>query len=295
MAFTVACAQFAPEKAEVDKNLDTIAEIVVQAHGEGAELLVLPETATSGYFLEGGVLESSLTKSELVDALWNRLRGKLRRPIDVSFGFYLNEEGNLYNAAIYLELNPEGPRVVGLYRKFFLPTYGVFDEERFVSRGRDVCVMDTRLGRFAMLVCEDVWHAIMPTICAVRGAQLLVVPSASPARGFTASAIDSLTPSTIDNLERYKRLFRATSEEHGLWCVNAQLVGFEGGKGFIGGSSVVDPLGRTVGEAPVADPHLLLAEVDLELVAIARAQSPLLSDLQSAWEEIRRLVASTDF
>lgn len=287
MAFTVACAQFAPEKAEVDKNLDTIAEIVVQAHGEGADLLVLPETATSGYFLEGGVLEASLTKTQLVDSLWNRLRGKLRRPIDVSFGFYLNEEGNLYNAAVYLEMNPEGPRLVGLYQKFFLPTYGVFDEERFVSRGRDVCVMDTRLGRFAMLVCEDVWHSIMPTICAVRGAQLLIVPAASPARGFTGAS--------IDNLERYKRLFQAISEEHALWCVNAQLVGFEGGKGFIGGSSVVDPLGRTIGAAPIAEPHLLVAEVDLELVAIARAQSPLLSDLQSAWEEIRRLVAKTDF
>jgi N-carbamoylputrescine amidase len=287
MAFTVACAQFAPEKAEVDRNLDTIAEVIVQAHGEGADLLVLPETSTSGYFLEGGVLEASLTKSELVDSLWNRLRGKLSRPIDVSLGFYLNEEGNLYNAAAYLEINPEGPKVVGLYRKFFLPTYGVFDEERFVSRGRDVCVMETRLGRFAMLVCEDVWHGIMPTICAVRGAQLLIVPSASPARGFHAS--------TIDNLDRYRRLFRAIAEEHGLWCVNAQLVGFEGGKGFIGGSSVIDPLGRTVGEAPIAEAHLMLAEIDLELVTIARAQSPLLSDLQSAWEEIRRLVANTDF
>lgn len=287
MAFTVACAQFAPDKAEVDKNLDTIAEIVVQAHGEGADLLVLPETATSGYFLEGGVLEASLTKSQLVDGLWNRLRGKIHRPIDVSLGFYLNEEGNLYNAAAYLEMNPDGPKVVGIYRKFFLPTYGVFDEERFVSRGRDVCVMDTRLGKVALLVCEDVWHGIMPTICAVRGAQILVVPSASPARGFTAD--------TIDNLDRYKRLFRAVSEEHALWCVNAQLVGFEGGKGFIGGSSVIDPLGRTVGEAPIADPHLLLADVDLELVTIARAQSPLLSDLQSAWQEIKRLVAETEF
>ena len=100
MAFTVACAQFAPEKAEVDRNLDTIAEIVVQAHAEGADLLVLPETATSGYFLEGGVLESSLTKAELVDALWNRLRGKLKRPIDVSLGFYLNDDGKEIRADV---------------------------------------------------------------------------------------------------------------------------------------------------------------------------------------------------
>ena len=286
MAFTVACAQFAPEKAEVDKNLDTIAEIVVQAHGEGAELLVLPEASTSGYFLEGGVLEASLTRVQLVDGLRNRLRGKLSRPVDVVLGFYLNDEGNLYNAAAYLQIDPEGPQVLGLYRKFFLPTYGVFDEERFVSRGRDLCVVDTRLGRIGVLVCEDVWHAIMPTLCAVRGAQLLAVPSASPARGFGGPV--------IENLDRYRRLFRSISEEHGLWCVNAQLVGFEGGKGFVGGSSVIDPTGRMCGEAPIAEPHLLLADVDLELVALARAQSPLLSDLQGVWESVRRLVAETE-
>lgn len=286
MAFTVACAQFAPEKAEVDKNLDTIAEIVVQAHGEGAELLVLPEASTSGYFLEGGVLEASLTRVQLVEGLRDRLRGKLSRPVDVVLGFYLNDEGNLYNAAAYLQIDPEGPQILGLYRKFFLPTYGVFDEERFVSRGRDLCVVDTRLGRIGVLVCEDVWHAIMPTLCAVRGAQLLAVPSASPARGFGGPV--------IENLDRYRRLFRSISEEHGLWCVNAQLVGFEGGKGFVGGSSVIDPTGRMCGEAPIAEPHLLLADVDLELVALARAQSPLLSDLQGVWESVRRLVAETE-
>lgn len=287
MPFTVACAQFAPLKAEVDRNLDTIAEIVQQAHDEGADLLVLPETSTSGYFLEGGVLESSLTSSQLVEQLWARLRGKLRRPIDVSLGFYLNDEGNLFNAAAYLEVMPDRPTLRGLYRKFFLPSYGVFDEERFVSRGRDLCIVESRLGRFAVLVCEDVWHSIMPTLCAVNQAQLLIVPSASPARGFSGPS--------IDNHDRYQRLFRAIAEEHGMWCANSQLIGFEGGKGFIGGSSVVDPMGRTVAEAPIAEPHMVLAEVDLELVTVARAQSPLISDLQGAWEEIRRLVAKTDF
>ena len=287
MAFTVACAQFAPEKADVERNLDTIAEIVVQAHAESVELLVLPETSTSGYFLEGGVLEASLTQAALVEGIGSRLRGKLDRPVDLCLGFYLNEGGNLYNAAAYLQIDPEGPRAIGVYRKFFLPTYGVFDEERFVSRGRDVCVLDTRLGRVAVLICEDVWHAIMPTICAVRGAQILLVPSASPARGFGGT--------TIDNLDRYRRLLRSISEEHGIYSLNAQLVGFEGGKGFVGGSSVVDPFGRQVGEAPIAEPHMMLAEVDLDLVAIARAQSPLISDLQGVWESVRRLVMSSEF
>jgi len=287
MSFLLACAQFAPMKAEVEGNLDRIAEIVVQAQTEGAELVLCPEACTSGYFLEGGVLESSLTTHQLGEKLWKRLRGKITRPIDLALGFYQNDAGNLYNAAAYVELLPDGHRVAGIYQKFFLPTYGVFDEERFVSRGRDLCVLDTRLGKLAVLICEDVWHSVMPTLCAVNGAQLLLVPAASPARGFGGPQ--------IENHERYSRLFRALSEEHGIFCASSQLCGFEGGKGFIGGSTVIDPMGRTVAEAPLADEAMILTEIDLELVTIARAQSPLIADLKSVWEEVRRLVASADF
>ena len=287
MAFRVACAQFAPSKARVDENLDSVAEIILQAQEEGAELVVLPETSTSGYFLEGGVLEVAMTQESLARRLGDRLRGKLQRTIDVVLGFYQTSDGILYNAAAYLEFLPDGTRIVGVYQKFFLPTYGVFDEERFVSRGRNLGVFDTRLGRVAILVCEDVWHGVMPTLCAVNGAQMVIVPAASPARGFGGAE--------IENHDRYRRLFRAISEEHGVFCASAQLVGFEGGKGFVGGSMVVNPFGNVIAEAPVASPALLVAEVDFDQVAIARAQSPLLSDLRSEWEEVKRLVATSQF
>jgi predicted amidohydrolase len=172
--------------------------------------------------------------------------------------------------------------LLGVYRKFFLPTYGVFDEERFVSSGRDLCVLDSRFGRLAILICEDVWHSILPTLCAVRGAQLLLVPAASPARGFSGS--------DIENHERYRRLFQGISEEHGLYCLNSQLCGFEGGKGFIGGSMIIDPLGNVQVQAVLGEESLLVADIDLDLISIARANSPLLTDLRSAWGDIRRLV-----
>ena len=287
MSFLIACAQFAPKKAEVDANLDHIAEIVLQCQEEGADLVLLPEAGTSGYFLEGGVLESSLTTNQLTEKLWTRLNQKLTRPIDIAVGFYQSDEGNLYNAAAYLEMLPTGPKLLGVYRKFFLPTYGVFDEERFVARGRDLAVFDTRLGRFAILICEDVWHGILPTLCAVNGAQLLLVPAASPARGFAGDE--------IENHDRYRRLLRAISEEHGIFCADSQLCGFEGGKGFVGGSMLIDPTGKVQAELPLAEEAILLAEVDLDLVSVARAQSPLIADLQSVWEEIRRLVAKAEF
>lgn len=280
MRFTVACAQIAPVKAEVDRNLDTIAAAILQASEEGADLVVLPETATSGYFLEGGVLESSLAPEELQARLESRLDA-LKRPVDALVGFYENEAGNLYNACAYLAFEPDRSRLVGVYRKFFLPTYGVFDEERFVGRGRNLGVFSTRFGKIGVLVCEDVWHSVMPTLTALSGAQVILVPAASPGRGFSGE--------TVENLDRYQRLLRAVAEEHGVWCVNCQLCGFEGGKGFPGGSMVVDPLGVVTAQSPILEPHLLLSEIDTDMITLARSQSPLLPDLQNAWGDIRRI------
>lgn len=285
MAFQIGCAQFSPVKADVDRNLDTIAAILVQAAEEGIDLLVLPETCTTGYFLEGGVLEGSLTLEDLAHRLSRRVPA-LPRDVDIALGFYERRDGHVYNSAAYLEAGPSGVSPRLSYQKFFLPTYGLFDEERFVARGRELAVFPTRLGTVALLICEDVWHSILPTLCAARGAQILLVPSASPARGFT--------PDGIGNHQRYRRLLTAISEEHGVFCANAQLCGFEGGKGFIGGSMVTDPFGRFLAEAPLAEPALIRAEVDLELAGIARAQTPLLADLQSSWQDIRRFVNETE-
>jgi N-carbamoylputrescine amidase len=285
MAFTVACAQIAPIKGNIPKNLDMIADAILQAQGEQVDLVLFPETSTSGYFLEGGVIEAAINTEQLVQELTLRVGHKLSAPIDVLVGFYQQEDGNLYNSAAYISFGKPQPRVLCVYQKFFLPTYGVFDEERFVSRGHDVGVFDTRFGRFAILLCEDIWHSFLPSIAAVRGAQVILVPSASPGRGFRGP--------DIENLDRYRRLMTAVSEEHGVYCVNCQLCGFEGGKGFVGGSMVVDPLGHLVAQAPINEPHLLTAPIDLDLVPVARAQAPLISDLQAAWEDIRRLVQET--
>ena len=125
----------------------------------------------------------------------------------------------------------------------------------------------------------------MPTLCALNGAQMILVPSASPGRGFKGE--------TVESLDRYHRLMTAVAEEHGVWCANCQLCGFEGGKGFVGGSSVFNPLGQMVAKSPIQEEHLLVVPVDLDLVTIARSASPLLGDLEGAWRDLQALVAKT--
>jgi N-carbamoylputrescine amidase len=283
MPITVACAQIAPLKAEVSMNLDKIGEVALQAASEGADMVLFPEASTTGYFLEGGVLESSLTAQEVAAALKSRIAEKLDRPLDIALGFYENAEGQLFNAAAYFSLDKNSCTTLGTYRKFFLPTYGVFDEERFVARGRNLGVFDTRFGKIGLLICEDVWHSILPTLTALAGAQVLLVPTASPARGFSDGQ--------IANLDRYQRLLIGIAEEHGIFCVNTQLCGFEGGKGFVGGSMVIDPSGKVLVQSPVGEEHLLIATLDMDAVRLARAQSPLISDLQEAWGDVKEIIS----
>lgn len=281
MKFVSAIVQLTPEKARIEENLDRIADSVRLAVREGADLVCFAETIVSGYYLEGGVLECSLTGEELLAKLASRLKD-LPKEVDVCLGFYEQAGGNLYNSAAYLTFSSE-PKLVHVYRKFFLPTYNIFDEERFVSRGRELGVFSTRFGKIGLLICEDVWHSILSTLCAVAGAQMIIVPSASPARGFSGEL--------IGNHDRYLRMIRAVAEEHGVFLMNPQLTGFEGGKGFIGGSTIVDPYGKILASAEVNEDSMILAEVDLTMVAVTRSQLPLVTDLQSAWGDIQDIVA----
>lgn len=283
MKICVGCAQISPAKGDIEKNLDLIATLIQQSYEENIDLLLFPEASTTGYFLEGGVIEKALTTKELSEKLQKRLLFQPQKKIDFALGFYHKENGMIYNSAAYYELGPEGLHLIHVYSKFFLPTYGVFDEKRYVARGNHLGVFDTRFGQIAILICEDLWHSIFPTLCALKGASLFLIPSASPARGFR-----SQRPS---NLEKYERLLQSTSEEHGVYCINAMLSGFEGGKGLVGGSMVTDPFGNIVARGPVQEEYLLKAEIDLEQLTLARAQSPLLSDLKSVWSDIKKMIS----
>jgi predicted amidohydrolase len=93
----------------------------------------------------------------------------------------------LYNSGLYATLGGPDAGIRHVHRKIFLPTYGVFDEERFVEAGRSVQAFQTRWGRAAILICEDAWHSFTPMLAALDGAQVIIVPSASPARGVITS------------------------------------------------------------------------------------------------------------
>ena len=156
--------------------------------------------------------------------------------------------GELYNSILYATLGPK-PEIINIHRKFFLPTYGVFDEQRFVSRGRTFSAFDTRLARSGMLICEDLWHSVSATLLALKGALIVYVGAASPARGFRGEE--------IDNVAHWKRLLTSAADEHNIFIAFTSLVGFEGGKGLVGNSCLVGPTGEILNQAPTGKEALL--------------------------------------
>ncbi len=286
MTYTLALAQFRPRKGSYSVNMERLGDVFRQIASlqRPPDVLMLPETALTGYFIEGGVREQAVTAGQLfadLERTYIAALGRTAPPLDVVIGFYERWRDRFYNSAMYATLGgefssvaptEERPGIRHVHRKMFLPTYGVFDEARFVESGHQIAAFNTRFGRVAMLICEDAWHSLTGTVAALDGAQVLYVVAASPARG-----IHEDRPS---NLSRWDDRIREIAGEHGLFVAVCQIVGFEGGKGFAGGSVVVGPRSDERARAPLWQEALLLAEIDTADLPLARADLPLLAGLE---------------
>jgi NAD+ synthetase len=275
----IALAQLRPRKGDYAANVRRIGEVIAQVSRwpEPPGLVVFGETAPTGYFLEGGAREAAVTTGTLLQDLAAQHAAAGAPPLDVCVGFYERFQSRIFNSALYARLGGASPGLVHVHRKVFLPTYGMFDEERFVDSGTSVQAFDTAWGRVAILICEDSWHSVSGTLAALDGAKLLIVPSASPGRGIAPSV-----HGTVNNVETWERVMRRTAEEHGVYVALVQIVGFEGGKGIFGHSMLVGPDGHVAAAAPVFEEALVRARIDRRALERARYDQPLLGDLEVA-------------
>ncbi|MCY4400047.1 MAG: NAD(+) synthase [Gemmatimonadetes bacterium] len=271
----VVLCQLKPRKGDLQANIASVRATLARP----ADIAVFPETVLSGYFVEGAASEIALTRDALVAALGSP-QGEC--PPDVVLGFYEKDGRGVYNSIAYLTPGDDRYELVHVHRKVFLPTYGLFEEARFIEPGRDVAAFGTRFGRMGMLICEDLMHSMTASILALDGAGLILCGCASPARGFGSSA------RRPGNLEQWDAVAARTATEHGVFVLLSQLAGSEGGKLFAGGSSAWGPDGALLARGPLFRDSLVPVDVDLDEVARVRAKSPFLSDLRTALPHLRR-------
>lgn len=275
--FTLGIAQVSPALGDLDRNLALHDKILREAARQGVDLLLFPELSLTGYFLKDMVPSVALTPR---DPRLNALK-EMSREMAIVVG--LVEESSdhrFFNAAAFLE---DG-KIRHLHRKFYLPTYGIFDERRYFAQGETIRAFDTRFGRMALTICEDLWHPAVPYIAALDGAEMILCISASPGRGL-------LPEGTFSNAAAWERLNRTYAQLFTCVLCYCNRVGYEDGICFWGGSEVIGPTGDVLLKAPQLEEQLLHVAVDRREVRRERIANPLLRDerLDLTVRELQRI------
>lgn len=261
----IGIAQINPRLGDVAANLALYEAALTRAGRDGLDLLIFPELSLTGYHLRDMVANVALRADAPEVA---RLK-ELSRSLSFVAGL-VEESGDFrfYNAAVYLSAG----EVRNIHRKVYLPTYGMFDEQRYFARGKTVRAFETDWGRLASLVCEDLWHPSTAYIAALDQAIIFVCPSSSPLRGVADGREQD------ENARYWESINRAYAETFGVFVIYANRVGFEDGVGFWGGSEIIDPFGQCLVKAAYYDEDYVTAELELEAVRRKRMAAPLLRD-----------------
>ena len=274
---TVGLAQIDPALGDRDRNLERHRDWVRQATAAGANLLVFPELSLTGYFLKDLVPDSAI---RLDDPIMREL-GALSTDLDIVVGAVVEEPDHRYfNASLYFSRG----ELVHLHRKVYLPTYGMFDEQRYFAPGDRFRSFRTGFGRAGILVCEDIWHLSSAYILSLEGVDMIICPSSSPGRGIT-------TDERLGTAESYNLVCRTYAQFLTTFFLYCNRVGFEDGANFWGGSMVIGPNGDIIAQQEDADEALVLASLDLAEVRRERLTNPLLRDerLELTVNELRRV------
>jgi predicted amidohydrolase len=276
MNFTVTLAQIKPKLGCLAENLALIEERIRQATTAGTDLIVFPELALTGYFLKDLVPEVALR----VDSPEIRGLVELSRGISIAVGFVeVTDDYRFFNSALYLE---DGA-IRHLHRKVYLPTYGLFDEQRYLARGERFRAFDTKFGRMGMLVCEDMWHLSASYILAMDGASTLICLSSSPGRGIEGESLGSA--------DAWQQLTSTTAMFLNCRVLYCNRVGFEDGVNFWGGSEYVAPSGESLARGRLLEEDSVAALLDEGSLRRERIFSPMLRDenLFVTMQELRRI------
>ncbi len=263
MLYKIALAQINPTLGDVEKNLLKHIEFIEKAVQKKAHLIVFPELSLTGYKLGDLTMEVALTfDSDFFKPLLN-----LSKHIDIAFGFIeKGKDKNSYNSAMYMS---EG-NVKQVYKKLYPPTHGMFDELRFVARGKEIKIFETKLGKISMLICRDIFHPSLAFLSYAGNADIVLALSNMPLRGLRGDkpGIQTTVEKAVDT---YTNFF-------GMFVVYVNRVGFDDGLGFFGGSFVGTPSGKKLASGDLFEEALTFADIDMEEIFKKRQTFPLLRE-----------------
>jgi predicted amidohydrolase len=275
MVVNVALAQICPETGNTEANIATFVDYLDRAAEEGAQLVIFPELALTGY---GCGDRFFAVAEEVPGPTTERLTQEAqKRGQHVLWGMpERGLPGIIYNSAVLV--GPEG--YIGTWRKHTLPGHatdtagpGAFPDRRFFRAGSRSAVFPTAIGRIGMMVCYDIFFPEIARLLTLQGADLLVGISGSPA------------------FERpiFETLIRARAMENAIWFAYCNMAGEEAGIQYWGGSRIIAPGNYetkvpgdpVVVQAPYNEEALVCCTVDYAWTEQFRPFFPILRDLRA--------------
>jgi len=245
----LALAQIDTVVGDIAGNEKKIRAALADAVSQKADLILFPELTVTGYppedlLLRPGFLEAARSSLE-------RIARRVRGPVALIGAPYL--DGDLYNTCAVCA----GREIKGIYRKRFLPNYGVFDEERYFAAGKELLLLELGGVKVGITVCEDMWQPGPPaTDLALAGAELIVNISASPFH--------------VGRERMREEMFRTRARDMVSYVAFCNLVGAQDELVFDGHSVVIDDEGEVIARAQGFEEELLIVEIDPAAVVARR-------------------------
>ena len=256
----IAAAQISSVLGNLEKNIEHHLKYCDEAIKNKTDMIVFPELSLTGYSLKdiNFTIAVNIAKTKLLD----KLKEKSKK-ISIICGLAEEDENfAIYNSGILIS---DG-EIKFSHRKIYPPTYGLFEEFRYFSRGNECRAHDTKFGKIGLLVCEDLWHLSLPYTVAMDGAQIITGIASSPTRL-------SVNTDKFKNYEINSEHHRTYARILSTYFVFTNRVGFEDGINFWGGSEIVDPFGNVLSAAKLFDEDIIYADINFEEVRRARHQA----------------------
>lgn len=257
----LALAQICSKRENKKENLQKIEELTTEAKEQDADLVIFPELSLTGYVLHDQIYELA----EIVPGPSTKTIEELSKKTGMHIIFGMPElseksKATIFNTAVFV--GPNG--FIGKFRKMYLPTHSVFEEKRYFRPGYQPEVFITPVGKIGLFICYDIFFPEVCRLTRLKGAELMVCISASPAvrRNY------------------FEILTAARALENTAFLAYVNLAGVEDGLQFWGGSRLVSPTGDLLAKAKYDEEDLVICEVDFSDIRPTEAFIPTLRDLR---------------
>jgi predicted amidohydrolase len=258
---TLALAQISSKRENKEGNLQKIEKVTLKAKEQGADIAIFPELALSGYVVRDQIYELA----ENIPGPTVKKVESLTKKTGMHVIFGMPELSDKTKATCFNTAVLVGPKgLIGKYRKMYLPTHSVFEEKRYFRPGYQTASFQTDLGNIGLCICYDIFFPEVLRLTRLKGAQLIVCISASPA--VRRSYFETLTC--------------ARAIENTAYLAYVNLAGVQDGLQFWGGSRLISPSGDILAKAKYDEEDLVICEVDYEDLRTAETFIPTLRDLR---------------